>query len=79
MKKFKFKLNKKGVASLMKSEEMQDVLKKHASNVMNRLDKGYKKDLYIGKRRANVAISADSFKAKRDNLKNNTLLKAVGK
>ncbi|PRT65893.1 hypothetical protein [Streptococcus anginosus] len=73
----KFKLNRAGVADLMKSEAMQTVLNKHASNIKNRCGDGYEQDVYVGRNRANAMVSAKTVKAKKDNLKNNTLLKAV--
>jgi len=79
MSKFIFKLNRKGVAELMKSQAMQDILKEHATTIKNRAGDGYEQDIYVGKNRANAMVKADTFKAKKDNSKNNTLLKAVHK
>lgn len=79
MSKFKFELNRAGVAELMKSSAMQEVLKEKASAIRNRCGDGYEQDSYVGKNRANAMVTASSIKAKRDNLKNNTLLKAVSK
>lgn len=77
MSKMRFKLNRSGVASLMKSEAMQSVLKTKATGVRNRCGDGYQQDLYVGKTRANAMVSAKTYQAKADNKKNNTLLKAV--
>ncbi len=77
MSSFKFKLNQSGVRELMKSAEMQSVLTNYASNIRNRCGNGYEQDIYIGSNRANAMVSAATIKAKRDNNKNNTLLKAV--
>jgi len=77
MSKLKFKLNRKGVAELMKSKEMQEVLREYATNIKNRCGEGYEQDMYIGKNRANAMVSAATYQAKSDNLKNNTILKAV--
>lgn len=73
----KFELNKKGVADLMKSSNMQSILKGHASNIKGRAGAGYEQDIYVGKNRANAHVWADSRQAKEDNLDNNTLLKSV--
>lgn len=73
----KFKLNRSGVASLLKSPEMQSILSEHAKNIANRCGSGYTFDNYVGKNRANSMVFPDSFAAKRDNKKNNTILKAV--
>ena len=77
MSNFKFKLNRSGVRELMKSTEMQSVLTNYASNIRNRCGNGYEQDIYVGRNRANAMVSAATIKAKRDNKKNNTLLKAV--
>ncbi|MCK1219600.1 hypothetical protein [Streptococcus uberis] len=79
MSKFVFKLNRSGVAELMKSQAMQDVLKSHAKTIKERAGDGYEQDIYIGKNRANAMVKAESFKARKDNSENNTLLKAVHK
>lgn len=77
MSKFKFVLNRTAVRELMKSEEMQSILKDKADNALNSLGEGYKSDIHVGKNRANAMVYADTYKAKRDNLKNNSILKAV--
>lgn len=77
MSKMKFKLNRAGVANLMKSAEMQNILTQQASEIKNRCGDGYEQDIYVGKNRANAMVTAKTHKAKRDNLKNNTILKAV--
>ena len=77
MAKMKFKLNGRGVAALMKSGEMQSILKKHATTIKNRSGTGYEQDIHIGKNRANAKVWAETLEAKRDNSKNNTLLKAM--
>ena len=77
MSKMQFKLNRKGVADLMKSEEMQTILKDIADNALDSLGEGYKSDLRVGKNRANAMVYADTYQAKKDNLENNSILKAV--
>lgn len=77
MAKMKFKLNYDGVGQLLKSAEMQGVLEEKATGIKNRAGEGYAQDVYVGKTRANAMVYADSYKAKRDNKKNNTLLRAV--
>lgn len=77
MAKMEFKLNRDGVANMMKSAEMQGILTDKASAIKNRCGDGYESDIYVGKNRANAMVAAKSNQAKRDNLKNNTLLKAV--
>ncbi|MGY4105130.1 hypothetical protein ACWOA0_05850 [Ignavigranum ruoffiae] len=77
MNNFKFVLNKKGVAELMKSAQMQNILTEKASAISDRCGSGYEHDVYVGKNRANAMVKTSTFAAKKDNLKNNTLLKAV--
>ncbi len=77
MSKMKFYLNKKGVAELMKSSAMQEVLSDHATKIRDRCGDGYEQDVHVGKKRANASVRTKSAKAVRDNSKNNTLLKAV--
>ena len=77
MSKFKFELNRSGVRSLMQSEEMQSILKNKANNALNSLGEGYKSDTYVGKTRANAMVYADTYQAKKDNMKNNSILKVV--
>lgn len=77
MSKFKFVLNRPGVRALMQSDEMQSILKDKADNALNSLGEGYKSDIHVGKNRANAMVYADTYQAKRDNLKNNSILKAV--
>ncbi len=77
MSRIEFKLNRKGVSELMKSEPMQAILKEKASGIVARCGIGYKSDLHVGRNRANAMVSADTYQAKADNLKNNTILKAV--
>lgn len=73
----KFILNRAGVRELMQSEEMQEILIEKGSAAVSRLGPGYDYNLHIGKTRANVNVYADSIKAKRQNAKHNTILKAV--
>lgn len=77
MSNSKFVLNRAGVAELMKSAEMQVILKDKATAIRNQCGDGYEQDIYVGKNRANTMVYADSIKAKRSNAKHNTILKAV--
>ena len=78
MGKVKIELISAGIQELLKSDEMAAVCKEHAEAVAQRAGDGYKVDTYVGKTRVNAMVSADSAKARKDNLKNNTLLKALG-
>ena len=77
MAKAKFILNQSGVRSLLKSDEMAAVCSRYAKDIATRAGEGYTSDVYVGRTRVNAGVKADSIRAKRDNKKNNTLLKAM--
>lgn len=77
MSKVKFELNREGVRALMLSDEMTDGLETLAGGVLGRLGEGYSTNTRKGKNRVNVEITADTYKARKDNATNNTILKAV--
>lgn len=77
MAKIRVKLNGRGVADLMKSEAIQEILVEKANAVRDICGEGYEVTTHVGKNRANASVKAVTSKAKRDNLKNNTLVKAV--
>lgn len=78
MAKVKIELNRDGVRQLLRSQEMQDICKQEAQTIANSCGDGYGVDSYTGKNRCNAMVWADTREAKRDNLENNTLIKAVG-
>lgn len=73
----KFELNYSGVAELMKSPEMIEVLRDKARGIQEAAGDGYEINSFVGKNRANVSVKTKIRKAIRDNNKNNTLLKAM--
>lgn len=76
-KNIKFKLNGQGVRSLLQGSEMQSVLNQYATGIRNRCGTGYTQDTHVGRNRANVMIKANTFEAKLDNHRHNTILKAL--
>lgn len=76
----KFELNRAGVRELLKSPDMRDILQDYGNQAINRLGEGY--EAVPGDTsesvRAKVKVTATTYKTRRDNLKNNTILKAVG-
>lgn len=77
-KSLTFKLNRAGVRELMQSDQMVGVLESYAQKAAGSLGSGYEVTTMVGKNRANARIAAATSAARRDNLDNNTLLKAVG-
>lgn len=76
-KKVTVKLNTAGVRELLKSEQMKSICAEQASKIMERAGSGYEMDTYTGKNRVNAMVTASTYQAKADNMRNNTLLKAV--
>lgn len=74
---FKFELNRDGVRELMQSDEMLKICKQYANTAMASLGNGYEVSDMVGKTRVNVQISAETFETRRENLKNNTILKSL--
>lgn len=76
-KLLKFKLNKKGVRELLRSQEMQNVLEGFADPKVQSAGDGYAAEVHVGKNRAYVNIYPDTKEAYFDNLENNTLEKVI--
>lgn len=70
-------LNRSGVRELLKSEEMMQICKGYADNALGRLGDGYEVTCHIGKNRVNAEVKAVSFGARKENLENNSILKAL--
>ncbi len=76
--KIRFELNRAGVRELLKSKEAETVCLEYANAISARAGDGYEVDTYIGKNRVNASVMAATYKARKDNYENNTLLKALG-
>lgn len=77
MANFKFVLNREGVRELLRSKEMRDVCSDYANSALARLGSGYEVTTHTGANRVNAEVAAETFAAKRENLRSNTILKAV--
>ena len=78
-KNVQFKLNLPGLNALMKSGEMQSVLNSAASSIASSAGAGYEvESAHSIKFIAIASVRAADFRARLDNAKNNTLLKAAG-
>lgn len=75
MSKVKFKLNRAGVRELLKSAEMSKIVGDHAARVAGASGSGYASGTFTAGTRIVGKAYADTWAAKRDNAKNNTLLK----
>lgn len=77
MSKAKFKLNRAGVRSLLKSEAMDGICQRYAGNALQRCGEGYEMERRTYPERTGYVVRAATDQAKHDNLKNNTLEKAL--
>ena len=77
MIRMRFKLNRKGVRELLRSQEMEGICKEYAERALERLGDGYEADTHVGPNRVNAMVSASTYKARRENSKDKTILKAV--
>ena len=77
MAKTKIVLNRSGVRALLQSDEMKAICEEHANRVLEQLGDGYTVTSMTGKTRVNASVYAESAEAKRENMENNTILKAL--
>lgn len=77
MSNIKIELNSAGVRNLLRSGEITAVLSSEANSRASALGPGYSVNTYTGRNRANAEIVAETEEAIRDNLENNTLLRAI--
>jgi hypothetical protein len=78
-KKNRFVLNRSGVKQMLKSSEIMGVCEQYASDIVGRLGAGYEVSTHTGRNRVNASVAAVTYKAKREVMENNSILKAVGK
>lgn len=78
MSSVRFKLNRRGVRELLRSQAAAIACAKFAGDVRERCGNGYEVTMYIGgKTRSNASVMAVTVEARRENLKSNTLEKAL--
>lgn len=77
-KKVEIELNEPAIRQqLLKSQEILDICKEHAETIADRCGDGYETAVYTQPTRIVAKVYADSFRARADNMKHNTILKAV--
>ena len=77
MAKATIQLDREGVREMLRSEEMKTICEEYANKAQGKLGPGYVVTSMTGKNRVNASIFAESYEAKRDNMENNTILKAL--
>jgi len=75
--KLRIELDTAAVGKLLKGADMQDALEAVTGKVVRTLGPDYGNDVKVMDTRAVSSVYTKNKKAVRDNLKNNTLLKAV--
>ena len=78
MAKVKIELNRKGMRELLRSKEMVEAVRAEAEKVAQRAGTGYEADAQAGPHRAVARVTTATAAAYYENLKHNTLLKALG-
>ena len=71
-------LNHEAVGEMLKSSEMQELVKSYADDIAKRAGEGYTSDTYNAGSRVIASAYTETEEAMEDNLENNTLLKAMG-
>lgn len=75
----RFELNQEGIRELLNSDEVGDYLTEVGEEVARRAGSGYAAaDPHHSGQRLIVNVYTENLAAYRDNLRNNTLLKAIG-
>lgn len=77
MVKTRIQLNLEGLFELMNSPEITRTLEEFGNAAMSRLGEGYEISTFHGETRANVGIRAATQDTWKDQLENNTIIKAV--
>ena len=77
MNDVRIKLNPAGVRELLKSPEVASAVTEAAQGVQNRVGDGYSMNVRSGRNRTVAEVTADTYKARKDNSENNILLKAL--
>ena len=78
MGNLKLELNSAGIQALLKSQEIMNELQKEAEKIRSELGEGFQTGQYIGRNRGNVSVYTTDPGAIQDNLRNNSVLKALG-
>ena len=79
MAKGKIKLRKAGVKEMLQSDDLRETCREVAEQIRARAGEGYEVSTFKGAYRVNASVRPVTQEAYKDNLENNTLMKAVGK
>lgn len=79
MSDVKIVLDSAGIQSLLKSDEVAGLIQEITEQVQRNAGEGYETTYQVGKKRYIGEVRAATYKARKDNSRNNTLLKALHK
>ena len=79
MSDVKIVLDSAGIQSMLKSAEVAELIQEITAQVQRNAGDGYETSYQVGKKRYIGEVYAATYKARKDNSKNNTLLKALHK
>lgn len=79
MKVQRVKMNHAGAHELLLSGSVAGLVRSHADRVARSAGRGYAADTWPGDDRVVASAYTDSYTAMRDNAKNQTLLRALGR
>lgn len=77
MAKVRVELNREGVRELLKSKEVEKMCMDYAESAVTRLGDGYEADTRHYPERTASIVVAKTYQAQKDNMKNNSILKAL--
>ncbi len=77
MSNIKVELNHGQIRRFLHSREVAELVKSYADKAADRLGVGYKSDEKLMSTRAIASVYTDTPEARRENLQNNSILKAV--
>lgn len=77
-KQYEVVLNRAGVREMLRSDGMMRICEAKARTMVNQLGAGYEMSTHVGTNRVNASVSTASASARSENLKRNTILKALG-
>lgn len=77
MGKLRIELNHSGIKAFLHSKGTAELVKGKADEIQSRLGDGYKSDYRHMESRVIASVYADTQEARKENMDNNTILKAV--
>lgn len=72
------KLNRRGVAKILKDRSVERAALRRAQRIATAAGPGYKATSMVGRNRARASVITDTYAARVDNARRNTLLRSLG-